>query len=918
MNSKKIYRIIMCIISLSMIISFVSPIYASQEDTSPMKIKVAFYQLDGFFEYDENGNECGYGVDYLNELKKYINVEWEYVPVDSWEDIAQMMESGQVDVKMPVSEPTTPSKLYDYTVEPIMYSYHAIMTLKDDVYYQDYDKISKMKIGAASSLMSKITANDYLNSKGIFDNLIYFKDYNSCYDDLKNGKIDALVSNIMDQTGDMKVLDRFTIVNNYIITLKGNPCFSVINSAMTQMKLENPSLQTTLYAKYYPERTNEPFTKEEAEYIDTVGEIDMAVYSDRKPVSYYDEESGEFKGIAIDIANLISHKIGIKFNYVPITTDEPVEMLDSTTLVMPVSGNANSNKYFVTTSMIDTEVIMAVRVGNETIEANDTIGVLSSTPGILSEMKNLGKFRIKEYESNKEALKALQNGDIAAFANSSFILNWLLENPLYSDLDTLHYQSFPIVYEICGNRKDIILQSILNKGIYRITEEEKDKIIQEDSKFTVNDMSLNDKLFIYRKEIVVVLIIVFIIVISAIAYNHSRTKYIHEIENSRIKLEEANHAKSEFLSRMSHDMRTPLNVIMGMSNIASDNDNPQDTKECLKKIDTASEFLLGLINDVLDMEHIESGKMQIHMVPYSGEEFAQYISAVINPLCQQKNINFEYTYSGVDKFVILQDKLRINQVYFNLLSNAVKFTPEGGKISFHTDIELLNNNKVKMKSAISDTGIGMSEEFQQRMFEPFSQENQVFKPIGESTGLGLSIVKRICDMMNMEISVKSELGKGTTFYIEGEYDIATDTDINAAKEKNMNDEANDSLNNKTFLVCEDHPLNQEIIKRLLEKKGAIVIIADDGKRGIEAFSQSVPGNFTAILMDIRMPIMNGLEATRAIRSLGRDDAKTVPIIAMTANAYEEDIQNCIDAGMNEHLAKPIDPQKLYATLQKYV
>ncbi len=895
------------------------PVQGAETDQTT-KIKVAFYQLDGFFEYDENGKECGYGVDYLNELTKYADIEWEYVPVDSWEGIKDMMLDGRVDVKLPVSEPVKPSVTYEYTTEPMMSSYHAIMTLntRNDLYYQDYEGISGMKIGMAGELLEKTGTGDYLESIGVYDNLVFYDDYNSCRAALDAGEIDGLISNVMDLTDDMKILDKFSVVNNYITTLKGNPCYSIINKAMTKLKLENPSFQSLLYEKYYPERAVEPFTKEEMEYIGSTDHITVAVYTDRRPVSYYDDNNG-YQGIAIDIANELSKQIGIPFEYIPITTDTPLGMLDEADLVMPVSQNEDVTKYFVTSNLLNSEILLAIRSGDNEPGEGAKIGVLSSTPGILATMKNLDRFEILEYSSNKDALKALKKGKIDAFANSSYVINWELENPIYDDLRTLRYQSFPITYELCGKTEDSILSSVLNKGIHGLTEDIKDKIVIQDTKTSIKDIPMSARLYMYRHQLAAFIVVMIFIIAAVMVYNHSRTRYIQEIRLSGEQKDKANRAKSEFLARMSHDMRTPLNVIIGMSHLAEDNVNPPDTTECLEKINVASEFLLGLINDVLDMEHIESGKMKLHVVPYSGEEFSQYIASVISPLCQQKNIKFEYTFDGPGNFVIMQDKLRINQVYFNLLSNAVKYTPEGGKVNFHTDIEKTENDTIIMDVSISDTGIGMSEEFMQHMFEPFSQENQVVKPVGEGSGLGLSIVKKICDLMNMSIRAESQLGQGTTFYLHGEYAIASESDLRANEEIHSDSVLDDSiLMNKTVLVCEDHPLNQEIIKRQLEKKGIIVELADNGKRGVDIFARSMPGNFAAILMDIRMPVMDGLKATQAIRELARPDAGTIPIIALTANAYEEDVDKCMKAGMNAHLAKPVDPQLMYTTLEKLI
>lgn len=805
-------------------------------------IKVAFYPLDGFFEYDENGKECGYGVDYLNELKKYANVEWVYVPAESWESIKDMMLSGQADIRMPVSVPSSPSELFDYTVEPILMTYHAIMTRNDrtDLYYHDYERISGLKIGIADGQLTRTNVGLYLDTIGVMDNLVTYADYNRCKAALDAGEIDALISNIMDFTGDMKILDKFSLVSNCITTLKGSPYYTVINDAMTELNLANPSFQSALYERYYPERANEPFTREESEYIAKTDCLTMAVYTDRKPVSYLDQ-NGVYRGIAIEIANLLSEKIGIPFEFVPVTTATQVEMLENTDLVMPVFRNVDRSRYFVTNSFLDTEVAFAVRSGDYEPEDGAKVGVLTGTPGIRSMLESLDRFELVPYSSNRAALAALQRGKIAAFANSSYVINWMLENPRYEALTSTHYENIPLQYDICGHAKDTLLLSILNKGIRTISEDEQDAMILSGSKLTMDDFTVGDRLYIYRTQIVAAAAVLLLLFAAALIYNHTRTVYIREIKESNRKQAEASRAKSEFLARMSHDMRTPLNVIMGMTNLASENQNPDDTNQCLDKIAISSEFLLGLINDVLDMEHIESGKMTLHPTPYSSEEFTQYITAVIKPLCDQKNIDFTYTHEGPADFVVMQDKLRINQIYFNLLSNAAKFTPEGGKVTFHSRFTKTAHHTIVMDVTISDTGIGMTPEFMAHMFEPFTQESQEQKPAGEGTGLGLSIVKRICDLMGMTVAAVSTLGKGTTFTLHGEYEEASEPALpRTPPDMPASSDVDSVLKDTTVLVCEDHPLNQEIIRRLLDKKGVVSVLAENGKRGLAAFEQSAP------------------------------------------------------------------------------
>jgi PAS domain S-box-containing protein len=379
----------------------------------------------------------------------------------------------------------------------------------------------------------------------------------------------------------------------------------------------------------------------------------------------------------------------------------------------------------------------------------------------------------------------------------------------------------------------------------------------------------------------------------------------------------ANAAKSDFLSRMSHDIRTPLNGIIGMTYLAEKEANPPVTADCLSKIDTSSKFLLGLINDVLDMTQAESNKIVLHPEPYAINEYNDYLNAVIVPLINEKGQHFvlkEETNSY--DYLPLADKLRTNQIFFNLLSNAVKYTPEGGTITYHvqTHYDEATQQEV-VDHTISDTGIGMSPSFLKHLFEPFSQEGRDDNANNRGSGLGLSIVKHLVDLMGGSIDVTAKEGQGSTFHVRLSFPAVHATALpKKDSDKVLGDSDFSPLQGKHILVCEDHPLNQEIEKRLLEAKGMIVDMAINGRRGYDEFVHSPVGYFDVILMDIRMPIMDGYEATEAIRNARRPDSGSVPIIALTADAFSSDVAKSAAAGMNGHLVKPINPEDLYSTL----
>ena len=377
----------------------------------------------------------------------------------------------------------------------------------------------------------------------------------------------------------------------------------------------------------------------------------------------------------------------------------------------------------------------------------------------------------------------------------------------------------------------------------------------------------------------------------------------------------ANAAKTDFLSRMSHDMRTPMNAIIGITALAMDETtNPAAVRDSLNKINQASHFLLSLINDILDMTKIEDGVVELHKETYYYMDFIENLRIMFQPLCDEKGIELIFESSEKSLPPILADKMRINQIFFNILSNAVKFTPEGGKIIYREENVHVENNRLYGDYSIIDTGIGMSKEFQKNMFKPFVQEDNGITSKIEGTGLGLSITKSLVELMDSKLYIESEKGKGTKVTIHFEIELAEDKPETCNSTQTTSGITPNILNGKRVLLVEDHPLNTEIASRLLAKKGIAVTCAENGKIALERFNDSILYHFDAILMDIRMPVMDGLTTTREIRKLDREDAKTIPIIAMTANAYQEDIQMSKAAGMDAHLAKPIEPAKLYDTL----
>lgn len=396
-----------------------------------------------------------------------------------------------------------------------------------------------------------------------------------------------------------------------------------------------------------------------------------------------------------------------------------------------------------------------------------------------------------------------------------------------------------------------------------------------------------------------------------VLYNEINRKN-QELENVAQKAESAAHAKSEFLSRMSHDIRTPMNAIIGLTHLAQEEEDLQVVREYLHNIDTSSDFLLGLINDVLDLSKIENGELTLKEDAYTREEFMNSINTVIKPLMDKREIQFVFRMEA-NVECIRVDRLRYNQIFFNLLSNAAKFTPKGGTVEFTTEGLPVRDDKAGIRFHIKDNGIGMSPEFLPHLYDPFSQERAKGGEDVKGTGLGLPIVKSLVDIMGGTISVQSELGKGTEFIVELYVPVAE-----AETENPVSEIATENLKDARILLVEDNDINIYVAQLILEKAGCLVEIAKDGKEAVEHFKESGINYYHAILMDVRMPIMNGIDATKAIRALNREDAATIPIIAMTADAFDEERKKTLEAGMNYHLSKPINPRLLYKILSEFL
>ena len=522
---------------------------------------------------------------------------------------------------------------------------------------------------------------------------------------------------------------------------------------------------------------------------------------------------------------------------------------------------------------------------------------------------NYPQWHVKEYATWKDAKKAVYNGK----ADCMIMDSGKLEQ--YSDDNKLH-SFFLEKYDMVSfavRRGNSMLLSVLNKTIKTMSASKfSNAVYMYDSnlkKVTVKEF-IRDNFWGFTVLVVSVFLIVLILILGLLQKARIAEKKAKEAQKQA---ENANSAKTDFLRHMSHDIRTPLNGIIGMINISERYcGDKEKLYECKAKVMQSMDYLQSLLNNVLDIGKVESGTLQLVNKPFDLVAMLVKQISIIETNAKEYGISFEggASMSTFHHRYVIGSEEYLNRLLMNLAGNAVKYNRSGGKVSLYFN-EISSDDKTAVFEFVcSDTGLGMSEEFQKHAFESYAREGKETTNGYSGAGLGLSIVKDIVDMMNGTIKLESKENVGTTFTVT----IPLEIDHNAEKEQQKKVEKPD-LSGKSVLLVEDNELNLEIAKMLLEDEKMVVTTAENGEEAVDIVSQSVPGRFDFIFMDIMMPVMDGLEAARQIRTLNRKDTKEIPIIAMTANAFQDDIRNCIDAGMNAHIAKPIDSKKIEDTLQ---
>ncbi|MEA4994113.1 MAG: ATP-binding protein [Oscillibacter sp.] len=880
-------------------------------------LKVAFYPLDGFFEYDACGNETGYGVELLDKLSQYAGVSFTYVAADSWESTRDMLAEGKADIRMPVSMPLipTPAPTPGMSSRAILNTYHALMTLSSNqgLYYCDYDAFGDLRVAVSNDLLSRDVIASRLSEFGIDKNrLVVCDDYGEARAMLDSGMADAVISNVMDLTDDMKILARFDNTTNHIRMRQDDPALSLLDSAIGRLEMNEPLFLSGLYKKWFPERVCVPLTRAEEEYVAEVGSLRFAFSEDEGYLSRL--EDGVYKGFFPALAELLCEKLGV--NYEAVSWDALMPGTQAEPLIFPGYSNdllhAAENGVSVTDTFFTANYCWVQQKNADVDFLSCTVAVVDG-PGSPARflLRNFSAEQLLYFDDWGACIRAVSSGKADVTILNNYIAEYYLSVYRYGNLVSVFTDNYSHGVSFGVTQGNGVLSSVLSKTLGTVSADEIDQLI---IRAQTDRPQYGGPLDLLRSHPTQTLSVLTALagLLGTLAV---LAVFTRRISRQNLALQSANTAKTDFLSRMSHDMRTPMNGILGMTALTMDlPDLSQEARANLSAIRDSSNYLLSLINDTLDMSRIEGQKIELHREPVLASELIEHTLSGIYPSAQLKDIQITMKFVGVQNEYILADRVRMRQIFTNLLSNAVKFTPEHGKIEFRIECMKQEHRISLSRITISDNGVGMSEEFQKHAFEPFSQEPNSQSNRYAGSGLGLPIVQNLVHLMGGTVSIRSKLSEGTSITVELPIEVLEHYQPPPPGETSAFLE----LRGKRVLLCEDHPLNAAIATKLLTNAGVLVERAEDGQQGVDLFMRRGWDYYDAILMDIRMPVMDGLSAARVIRNLRRGDAKTVPIIAMTANAFDFDVKASLSAGMDDHLDKPVEPEKLYRALAEQI
>lgn len=1028
-------------------------VYADETGSREV-VKVGFFALNGYHMRAEDGTYSGYGYEFLRLAARYLDINYEYVGYEkSWEEMQQMLLDGEIDLLTSAQKTEERIALFDFS-KPIGTS-SLIVTVKNNndlIIAQAYHTYDGMRVGMLYGNSRNDEFAQFAQEKGFSYEPVYFSGCDELAEALQNGQVDALVTSSLRRTQKERMIENFASREYYVMVQKGNAkLLNQINYAIDQLNATEGDWKNTLNNKYYShlEAKNLEFTDLETEIIRQYasGEKTLTISCsvDRAPYSYV--EDGMLKGIIPDYFQMLAEYAGLPYEVlIPSTRAELRQWQEEGTADVFIDGRLSSEQWVeshdsaISVPYITMRLAMVTRRDFDgtvrTLAVAENQGLSGIEEGLIKDAKQI------MVSTREEGMQAVLDGKVdAAFVYLYTAQEFVNQDErgllTYTALEEPVYEYQMVVTKDAPHA----LAGILSKCIYAMPSGTIENIASEYTSYKAADVNVLTWIRIYPVLSIMIFAVVFFMCLFAVLlYERQKAVKIEkqrsaELEKLNQQAQAANKAKSDFLTNISHDIRTPMNAIVGIADLLEHEEGLSDKLYTyVQKMQLSSQHMLSLINNVLDMSKIEADEVVLNYEAVDLAKQIEQIDSIIRLQTEAKGQNFFIRTHGIAQEAFVGDSIRLRQILLNLLGNAVKYTQRGGSIVMDiTELACTIPNHAKLCFEITDNGCGMTTEFLQHLYEPFSRAEKSITNKVQGTGLGLTITKNIVDLMNGEISVESSVGKGTKFTVtltlpmdknpndeihadsilvfSADKDVrenlcsvfqkagirflsaATEEEaekllkssyitillvadcfekqilaaaikrfkaaqkqllifcIDEAKEeqailrqcgadgiishpfflsklsravsllrssKQREEENASVLKGMRFLCAEDNSLNAEILEDILKVHGADCTIYPNGVEIVKAFEAVKPGEYQAILMDVQMPHMNGYEATKAIRAGRNPLGRTIPIIAMTANAFSEDVQQSLACGMDVHISKPLDIALLERTMEEFL
>ena len=943
-KSAVLFAGILAVLGMWMLLSvYCQAAETNKNEKQPQTIRVGSFE-DTFNYVDENGVRRGYGYELMQALAGYTGWKFEYVKCD-WSDCFDKLENGEIDVIGDISYTDERAQKMLFSDEPMgeeKYILYADLS-NMDVGMSGFKAMDGKRIGVLMDTEPEIRLTEWENKNGIHTEHVNVNNDDDVEKKLANHEIDCFVSleeSIWSEQGISSVTTIGKSGIYFAINKERSEIKTEMDYAMRQLDQDSPFFKADLYKKYFTLDYNQSLTGEEKSWLEEHGGIRIGFLNKDPAVFSMDEKTGKLTGTLTEYISYAKDCLGnqiLEFHIQEYDDyDKMLQALQNREIDMIFYAGRNpdfaeKNGYALTnTAWIYS--LMAVTDENYFNEnESHTVAVPKEQEALKQHIAfSYPQWKLVEYDSFADAADMIMDETADCFLMGTSQALKYDNNRNFKSI--LLSKTMEACFAVRGGEGTLL--SILNKTLKTMPGDMLTSALaiydSTADKVTFYDFVKDNMLAFFVTAGFFALGIIGIILVllrkarkaeaaAKLAANDTQ-KLNDKLEIALKKAEDASLAKTRFLNNVSHDIRTPMNVILGYAQLMENELKGKglpETVEHLEKLQQSGDLLLSILNNVLDMARIESGKMELDENYCQMEEVWKSLFAVFDEKAKKKKIALHYT-MNVEHEHMLTDVTKVKEILVNILSNAIKYTPAGGSVTVNIDeLPWDEPGYMMVRTRVSDTGIGMSQEYLTKIFEAFTREQNTTKSKITGTGLGMSIVKKYVDMLGGTIEVESELGKGSTFTVTLKHRIA-DESYYVKKHMEEPGTGNGILKGRNILLAEDNDLNAEITETILESAGLKIDRVADGIQCVNRILEMPAGTYDIILMDIQMPKMDGYKATQTIRHLPDKDKACIPIIAMTANAFEEDRRDALAAGMNGHIAKPIQVDKLLSTLAEMI